>query len=68
MEILVDNMSWIFNGVGVFLLGLIISRNGEKKNEKRKPGHKSITMTFDENGRIEKFSFEREVTNRGKKG
>lgn len=65
MEILVDYISWIFSGIGVFALGLVINRNNEKNKGKEKPRSKSFTVTIDEDGKIEKLSFEREDPNKG---
>lgn len=65
MEILVDYISWIFSGIGVFALGLVINRNNEKNKGKEKPRSKSFTVTIDEDGKIEKLSYEREDSNKG---
>lgn len=65
VEILVDYISWIFSGIGVFALGLVINRNNEKNKGKEKPRSRSFTVRINEDGRIEKLSYECEDSNKG---
>lgn len=63
MEMLVETVQWVFSGIGVFVLGLLINGYKTKKSGKKKKRQKSFIMTIDENGKIAKFSFERVDSN-----
>lgn len=64
MEILVENMSWIFSGVGVFILGVIFNRNSNKK----KAGRKSITVIIDNDEKKLVISVQNKVPNCNSEG
>lgn len=64
MEILVENMSWIFSGVGVFILGGIFIRNSNKK----KAGRKSITVIIDNDEKKLEISVQNKVPNCNSEG
>lgn len=42
MEILVENISWIFSGIGVYILGILLNREKTKDKKKTNQNFKFI--------------------------
>lgn len=61
MEILVENISWIFSGIGVFMLGILLNR--EKTKEKKKT-NQSFKVTIDNDKQTLEFSLKSKNLNR----
>lgn len=66
MEILVENITWIFSGIGVSLLGAVLSKLTSKN--KKEPNQKSIIVTIDNNVNILEFSLKKSILKRDNKG
>lgn len=62
MEILVENITWIFSGIGVFILGLFLNRNSTNSN-KKKAGRNSFTFIIDNDEKKVEISVQSKVQN-----
>jgi len=58
MDWIIDNKEWIFSGIGVFVLGLIITvvrkKNSKKISQKQKSGNNSTNIQVGGNVEINK--------------